>query len=45
MRKHNPEEGKKNLEVTSLAAQEWMGQSVQSNEQIVYLSVFRDLKN
>jgi hypothetical protein len=43
--KYNPEEGKKGLEVLSLASQEWVGQIVRSNQQIVYLSVFRDLKD
>jgi len=42
---YSPEKGKKNLEVMSLAAQEWTGQIVRSNKQIIYLSVFRDLKD
>jgi hypothetical protein len=43
--KHSPEKGRRDQEVVSLAFQEWMGQMVQSNKQIVYLSVFRDLKD
>jgi hypothetical protein len=43
--KYSPEEGKKNLEIMSLASQEWMGQIVWSDKRIVYLSVFRDLKD
>ncbi len=42
---YTPEERKEHLQVTHLVAQEWMGQAVEADQQIVYLSVFRDLKD
>lgn len=44
--RHQPEEKQQKLQVTHLVSQEWMGQSVQTDDrQIVYLSIFRDLKD
>jgi hypothetical protein len=42
---HTPEERKQHLQITHLATQEWAGQSVQLDQQTVYLSVFHDLKD
>lgn len=43
--KYTSDEGEKNRSVSHLAAEEWTGQVVRVDEQVISLSVFRDLKD